>query len=513
MVVAVTSDGPLDTAPEQWPPNFAPALFAIAAHFGWLFLLCLTLPSTSTFFKLVRLASLPFLLLHVFRLSFGLDYTLGNPLRDAAIPTVGWMLLVKDIQLCLAYTLDALWDPSRPGGPRWIRPFRLPRPSDGETKAATESSSQPVTAMMAGEEESYEWRPVPFPPWLSWDRLVYACDAFFLKRPGTSMIFPSQGRALEWSQDDLNRWSAYLRTEKKRPMDVRPHAPVHRFGQAETTIRTATAQFLFVCLGLLWTRWLGTPASATVCALGLLLPVSNELQTRLIAAAPWLFGRCDAALNPVNFFALPLASQYLLVAVIGAAVCYGTALPEALLLKLWRPAPATAYIPAFDRPMSSTSISWLWARGWHLYHSNDLVMLSGLLPFGRTRLGRLFGTFFWSAAFHAFLLCRLQNRRLSLEPASIAAAFYDEGMYVFFLSQAAGIAAERQVLEWIKATPSAQKHRRTMRRVRRVWLFVVLFVPGRHFVDSVLSKSLMTKVNQDGFTPRALWRMLKGTTY
>ncbi|EPQ30245.1 uncharacterized protein PFL1_02361 [Pseudozyma flocculosa PF-1] len=498
--------------PSQWQPSFSPALPLLLGQFFWLFLLCLTLPSASTTLKLLRLASFPFIAYNALRISFDLSYTLGNPLRDASIPTVTWALLVKAIEVCLALTLNSLYDPAKAGGPCWIKPFRIP--TRAEEKDAKVNSGGPVQELASGEDESaLEWRPVPFPSWLSWGRIVYAVDVMCLRRPGTSLLLPNQRRALQWSQDDLNAWADYLRTEHKRPEQVPPHAHVHRFGQAETSILTAAAQFAFLGLGMSWIYLLASPASKTLCASGLVVPVSKRASSTLLRIAPWLFQRCSSPVDLPSFFEIPLVSQLLTVAIFGAGVCFSTGLPEALLLKLWRPSPSTAYLPAFDRALSSASISRLWARGWHLFHSRDFVLISRLLPFGHTRPGKLFGSFLCSAAFHAFIFCRLRNTPLAIGPTSVAHSMYDRGMYIFFLCQAGGILVERQALDLIKSTEFAKRHPRFIRMARRVWLFVVLFAPGRYFVDSVLSKGLMTKAIMDGFSPRALLLMVCGKTY
>ncbi|CDW97579.1 hypothetical protein [Sporisorium scitamineum] len=159
---------PLPSTPLEasWDTNFQPVLPSIVICISWLFFLCLTLPSRAPTWRLIRLASFPALAAIAIPITFNRTYTLGNPLRDLALPTITWTIMCKVVEICLVYSK---------GGPRPIRPF-LPE------------ASQPVSQMGASEYAQYEWKEVDFPELFSWDRFVYGLDVLFLRRPGTSPV-------------------------------------------------------------------------------------------------------------------------------------------------------------------------------------------------------------------------------------------------------------------------------------------------------------------------------------
>lgn len=87
----------------------------------------------------------------------------------------------------------------------------------------------------------------------------------------------------------------------------------------------------------------------------------------------------------------------------------------------------------------------------------------------------------------------------------------DPGMITFFLSQGAGILIERAALD---ALPLSWRKRRTaIAFAKRVWMFLVLLLPGFLFLDSILQKRLMTKDIMDGFSLQSLALMMAGRKY
>lgn len=94
---------------------------------------------------------------------------------------------------------------------------------------------------------------------------------------------------------------------------------------------------------------------------------------------------------------------------------------------------------------------------------------------------------------------------------TILTGMFDVGMISFFLSQGVGILLEKAVLDALPAT--WKKQRTLIGLAKRMWMFLVLVVPGFLFLDSLLQRQLMTKDILDGFGLRALGLMLVGKKY
>ncbi|SPC60940.1 uncharacterized protein UHOD_01701 [Ustilago sp. UG-2017b] len=156
------------------------------------------------------------------QLTFNRTYTLGNPLRDLAMPTITWTIM----------------DPS--------------------------------------EYAQYEWKEIEFPQLFSWARLIYGLDTLGLRRVGTSPILPKQGRALEWSKRGLNEWSRYLKVNKCKPEDIPAHSPLRRFGQPEMPFLAAALQLLFMRFSFQWLYALAAATSEMISVLGFYIPVGKR---------------------------------------------------------------------------------------------------------------------------------------------------------------------------------------------------------------------------------------------
>lgn len=127
------------------------------------------------------------------------------------------------------------------------------------------------------------------------------------------------------------------------------------------------------------------------------------------------------------------------------------------------------------------------------------------LCFHLTRLERLSIDSSW-------MFARLRaSPSTELNLSTLLSAMIDPGMMTFFLSQGAGILVERAALDALP--PSWKKRRTTIAVARRVWMVLVLVLPGSLFLDSLLRNKLMTKDILDGFTPSALALMLMGKKY
>lgn len=481
--------GPLQPS---WEPNFRPAIPSILFCVLWLFFLCLTLPSRSPTWRLIRLASFPALAAISIPLAFDRRYTCGNPLRDLAIPTITWTIMCKVVEICLVYSK---------GGPRAIRPF-------------VKNAQRPVYEMQMGYTQ-YEWKEVDFPKFWSWDRLVYGIDVLFLRRPGTSLVLPKQGRALEWSKKGLNEWSQYLNVHWCRPEDIPAHAAVRRFGQPEMPLWTGLLQTLVMWASFRWLYALSAPTSELISVLGLYIPVDSPRSRAFWhAVLPSTFTKKHFVLlgTPSSVTELPLLTGIFAVASVGGAIFLAPGFLERIVLLFWKPTPATCFLSSFERPLTSPSIARLWARSWHATSQRDYLNMASVMPFaGHPALQTLY-VFFWSGVQHSVMFARLRvspTARLSVP--TLLAGMIDVGMVTFFVSQGIGILLERAVID---ALPTGwKKHRRAIAVARRVWMFTVLLGPGFLFLDSILQKQVMTKDILEGFSVRSLGLMFAGKAY
>lgn len=361
----------------SWEPNFQPALPRIALCILWLFFLCLTLPSRSMAWRLLRLASFPLLTMVSVRLAFDRSYTCGNPLRDMLLPTLTWSIMCKTVEICIVYSV---------GGPRPIRPF-LP------------STSIPVKEMRTGDYAHYEWKVVDFPRLLSWDRFVYGLDVLFLRRPGTSLIFPKQGRALEWSKRGLDEWSRYLKVNKCQPHEIPAHSPVRRFGQPEMPLWTAMLQVAFVWASFKWLYAIATPSSEVISVMGFYVPVDSASSRNFWhAILPSTIASKHLVLLgvPASAFELPLPTRYAMVVTVGGAVFLAPGFLESLTLLVWKPNPATSFLSSFERPLTSPGLARFWARSWHATSQRDYLTMASVMPFSRQPALQLLYVFLWS---------------------------------------------------------------------------------------------------------------------
>lgn len=371
---APTIGGPLEAS---WEINFRPVLPSVALCISWLFFLCLTLPSRTTAWRLVRLASFPALASIAIPVAFNRAYTLGNPLRDLAMPTITWTIMCKAVEICFVYSK---------GGPRHIRPF-LP------------NAAQPVSRMEEAHYAKYKWKEVNFPVLFSWNRFVYGLDVLLLRRPGTSPIFAKQGRALEWSKRGLNEWSCFLKLNKCEPRDIPAHSSVRRFGQSEMPFWASLLQALCVLMSSRWLYALAAPTSEVIDFMGLYLPVGSATTRDLChKILPSNLTRRQLVLRgiPNSAFELPLPTRVAMVASVGGAIFLAPGFLEGLILKVWRPKPATSFLSSFEQPLTSPGLARLWARSWHSISQRDYLNLAFVMPFSQNQVLHLLYVFFWS---------------------------------------------------------------------------------------------------------------------
>lgn len=95
--------------------------------------------------------------------------------------------------------------------------------------------------------------------------------------------------------------------------------------------------------------------------------------------------------------------------------------------------------------------------------------------------------------------------------STVLASMLDPGMIGFFVSQGVGILLEKAALHALP--PAIKKQRLVVGLARRVWMFLLLVLPGFLFLHSFLQGEWMTKAILDGFGLRALGSMLLGKKY
>ncbi len=319
---------------------------------------------------MVRLASFPAIVLLSLQLVLDRRMTLGNPLRDLALPILAWTIICKAAEICIVFA---------PGGPRPIRPFH---------------NSKLVTRM--GEDyAAYEWKLVDPPKMASWGRVVYALDVFLLRRVGTSPIRPREGRALEWSLRGLNDWSRFLRQNRCNPAQIPAHSTVRRFGQPEMAFYAAVLQMLFAVVSLRWIHALSHPCQV-FDIYGFWIPTSPASQKWISLLPATAVKQIRISGIPASAWKLPLPTLLFVVVTVGGAICLLPSAAEGLLLLVWKPRPATSFLAAFERPLTSPGLARLWARSWHATSQRDYLAMASLLPGSRNRTLQLLYVFFWS---------------------------------------------------------------------------------------------------------------------
>lgn len=314
-------------------------------------------------------------------LVFNASYTFASPMRDLAIGVVGWHLTAKALDIGIVYGLEGK------GGPRWCVPDwekeAIEHGIDGAGKVAngkgghapspfwkrTPLPRRPRWAVESNHLPSH-WKLLPLPI-RAIDCCIWALDVMFLRRPGTSLLFSSEMRALEWSKKRLETSGRARRETQERTSTTSRlvNPSVTPFGYTETPL-------VDVCLELILVVW----------------------------AVRYISG-LDITPRPGGVSALPILQQLLISLSIGVVITFPADAPEAILIPLsqrWPlQLPCTAVIPYFRGVARSKSLTDLWGTRWHAFSKRDFVRLSLLIPIApRLRALNVLKAFFWSAAFH-----------------------------------------------------------------------------------------------------------------
>lgn len=367
-----------------------------------------TLPSRSPSISFLRFLAFFAILFALWPLLYDREhYTLGSDFRDIAIPSCLWLPLSEATRVCIV----SLWDEEYERAPRWIVPkseahkWKGAYPVDGEGADATANKGDRMTngkpnghasANGATNDKTSsrtttrnddthrmppliprDWYYVPHPAPFSLLRLLWATDSMSLRRPGTSLLFPSHQRALEWSLPVLQKASEiYDRAaavDSPREADaIRRTSPVW-FGLKEWGIIASAAQLSFL---------------VAFCRYVKSLNLSIQHGTY----------------SPDNFYDLPLHTQYLLTFGLGSLVVFPASSGELLAHALQRVGslPTTAVIPSFQQPLLSSGPRDFWNRRWHQFLRRDFSILAKLVPGTREfPFIRFVATFAVSAAEHS----------------------------------------------------------------------------------------------------------------
>lgn len=362
-------------------PGVSSAMFSVLLL---LFVSHLSLPWQTLGWRFLRAGVLfPITAYLVFDMATNLRYSLGSGLRDLVFGTMAWHLIAKTIDVNLVTLFDD-------HAPRWCVPdwekerslfddvngaATVSRLAKAETEGRPLLSKRPSWAPR--EYMPVHWRLLNPPSRLfSKDRFLWAFDVLTLRRPGTSLLFPEQMRALEWSHKRLESTGRIHHHRRQQ----RPEPDLVPLPTKTDLLRQVPFGEMAVPL---WR------AALEAC-------VARYAISKLNAY------HFPPPVDRSTFFALPFLEQYVFAACVGSQIAFGASLPDWITVKIFRPlVPVTANLSSFQAPASATSLSDLWGNRWHAFSRRDLWRLSSLLfPFGSTKAGNVIGAFFFSGVFH-----------------------------------------------------------------------------------------------------------------
>lgn len=356
--------------------------------------------------RLTRLSLLPITLYFAADFVFNRSYTFGSVVRDACFPAFGWHLLAKAFDVGIVFDIEL--QEGKPL-PRWCIPDWEKEEQDrhilvGEKPMLDRGASKRHrdgngTGLKGKATTQLRWwqRSIKIPRRPTWavdgmiiprhwkivslpvhaaDQLLWTVDVMFLRRPGTSALFPNEMRALDWSMKKLQTAGE---AQHQRALAGEPHA-------TPLTLTKSLHPFGYVELS----------------------PIFALCDFALVVWAYRYFNGVDLARDSFsNFFAnVPLHQQCALTLCIGTfiAIAQGPVDFVVLPLMLRWPlrVPETAITPEYRDVARSQSLAEMWGWRWHTRSQRDFIRLGRLIPIGapNDRVAAMLKAFFWSGVFH-----------------------------------------------------------------------------------------------------------------
>jgi hypothetical protein len=372
--------------------------------------------------------------------SLNLNYTFESDLRDTVFGPLVWNTVLKALDIGLVYDLEDK-PPPRWCVPDWRRcdPKRTSR-SNLDGNQSRKLGKRPEWARQMPYYVPAYWALLDLPVTLL-DRAIWTVDVTFLRRAGTSWLFPEEMRAMEWSKKTLEKAGQRKESENDR----------QAFGYSPATWKYAvldTFMFLWAMVYLSFSHFPGS--------------------------------------SYADFFVLPFWTRIRITSAVGIVIALPSTLGEKIILPLLQAwplqLPPTALIPTFQDVGRSESLTDLWARRWHAMSKRDFVRVAKLLPFGRSQMATTLKVFFLSGAMHSLFFTHFKVRKMveqgeQFTLANSISLYFASGPMLFFMLQGILVLLE-QVLARIFRNSRIQTSN-GMGIVRNIWVWGIMIYSGQ----------------------------------
>ncbi|CAH7682125.1 hypothetical protein BY996DRAFT_6736453 [Phakopsora pachyrhizi] len=385
-------------------------LSSIALILTILTIAAMTLPSASLNAHAFRFMVFCFLFPYIIHFNTSRANSLGHWSFDCWLCLICWHFIYVTIEICLLPLIS-------PCAPKWIKPTdeEYERLDKWRKKDKDDSVKEPPIPK--------EWKTLPYPPLISWSRILYAFDIISLSRPGTSHLLRWQLRAFDWSL----------------PAFKKPHIS-SRFGKPECSARVATIHLLV-----------------------------------FFASFAYIYHFVSGLTRPIESInQLSILNQLLLTISAGSWIAFSFTMLEVIMFQFVlerRISPASALTPEFNQPYLAKSIEDFWGNRWHHKYRRHFTRIASLFPYGRTKIGNVLWTFIVSGMMHSYLIARSKPEPSIKNLKSYLPIFFDSGNILFFGLQGVGLVIERTLI------PTS---------LRKFWLWATLILTGRWFIESFL---------------------------
>lgn len=400
-------------------------------------------------------------------LSISPRFTLGAPIRDGLWPLLGWNVIARATDVCVASLLD---EDDEHRAPRWIVP--IPAASKGK-KFDEDLDERNGDAKVSGTQAKVgfkdqfdavpaQWQTLPHPPLFSWRRVLWAWDHLTLLRPGTSLALPNEQRALSWSQATLERASR----------DSVTHGG---FGQNEGLRYVGFTLLLQAIIAMPFQHVITMPQSST-------------------------------GTGADHFYSMPLAYQLFVTFCIGLAIPMPSSIIDTLLApfvlkRRW--APRTAFLSGFHQPLFAKGTLDFWGRRWHAWVRRCAWRNARLLGGSKQgpTLNRI-GAFLVTGTLHSWILIRWIRPYPPTHLHALVVGMFLPGGLALFLGQGAACAIELAVLGPPPREQSGDHQEAGWKTLlRRVWLWSTVLFMGRWYIAAIASLGMNTIESQRGAMP------------